>query len=118
VGKLIRQRREALMKRHHQSLLVLLTALGALLALGLAGVLASGHYLRAQWDASVQHVALTVADALDLRSPSIVLAALGLNRIARHRPPGCRRARPWRIMPASAAERAGAPTSKRERRAA
>ncbi|HEY7983279.1 MAG TPA: NYN domain-containing protein [Ktedonobacterales bacterium] len=51
---------------------------GALLALGTGGVVAVGHYRGAGWDAPLQHQARALIAALDLGSPSILLAALAL----------------------------------------
>jgi hypothetical protein len=56
-----------------------LTALAlALLALGIGGVVAAGHYLGAAWDAPLQRQARALVAALDVGSPSIILAALAL----------------------------------------
>jgi hypothetical protein len=51
---------------------------GALLALGIAGVAAAGHYLGAAWDAPLQRLMRALGAALDLGSPSIILALLAL----------------------------------------
>src|SRR6516225_9716370 len=62
-------------RRPHLSPLALA---GALLALVLSGVAAAGHYLGAAWDAPLQRQVRALTTALDLGSPSIVLAALAL----------------------------------------
>jgi hypothetical protein len=51
---------------------------GALLALVCSVVAAVGHYLGAPWDAPLQRLVHALTTALDLGSPSIILAALAL----------------------------------------
>jgi hypothetical protein len=51
---------------------------GALLALGIAGVAGAGHYLGAAWDAPLQRMVRALGAALDLGSPSIILATVAL----------------------------------------
>jgi hypothetical protein len=66
------------MKRRHVPLTAWLAIVGSLLTLALGGALATGHYLGAVWDSPLERLLAGLAATLDLRSPTIVLAALAL----------------------------------------
>lgn len=66
------------MKRRRVPLTAWLAIVSTLLTLALGGALATGHYLGAAWDPPLERLLAGIAATLDLRSPTIVLAALAL----------------------------------------